>query len=124
MSYNVSHIDVVKSDLRIPAKNWRKALRLEMPELNPFDDAREDDAPNADGEYPVAFSWSGECSGTCWHNGTLNKFAKLTVGMVEAIVHWEGGDAVSGLRIENGEAREFDVEFKLVGKGFKIKVEK
>ncbi len=60
------------------------------------------------------FYWTGEGSGGSFEDIFLKKIAPKIHGHIEAIVFWEGGDAVGGFIIKDDEVTECDVEYKLV----------
>jgi hypothetical protein len=59
-----------------------------------------------DGKYVIKkFEWCGTCSGTFWPM-LIDQIAPRIHGIIEAVLTWEGGDSVSGLRIKDGKVSQ------------------
>lgn len=113
MSWNVTHVQVLRSTLRIHCDNLPAAEALDLPPANPLAEI-DDYSVDADGYYPIReFWWSGEGSGTAYRH-TLDKFIALLQGEAELVFFWEGGESVTGYRITEDVAEETKVEIKLV----------
>ena len=114
MSYNIDHIECLKIEAWMrPADVIRLRDTLDFPEDNFLEDLEEVE------QYPdrvplTKLNWRGEGSGNSYYNVFLKEVAPCIQGEVEAIVVWEGGDAISGLRIKDGVPEEMGVEHRLV----------
>jgi hypothetical protein len=116
VSYNAGHIEVLKCDAKMLAKDIRRLAkrRDELAECN-FLEELEGHEPDADGYIaidPAKFWWSGDGSGSSWEL-FIKQIAPKIVGTLEAIVTWEGGDSHTGLRIRDGKVTEPDVVMTL-----------
>ncbi len=115
LSFNISRVDsvvlkawVLAGDLKRLAENEH-----ELPESN-FIAAHERHEPDAKGRVKLThFWWTGESSGNSLPY-LLCTVAPCIIGVVEAIITWERGEALSGLLIKNGKAVECKVQQRLV----------
>lgn len=108
MSYNVSHIEVLSGSLQISVQNARMIMHKfeeSLPEINSLYDMELDDLLP---DTLVLFkpTWQGDFSGRTYKDIFLEKILPLTVGRLEAIVTWEDGDCVTGLRVIDGVVTE------------------
>ena len=119
MSYNIDNIDVVALNASITLEDLEtisKTLKG-WPESNFVDEHLEEVKSGAlqavDGRVVLdSFSWSGEGSGRAYHDHMRNIAAKIC-GTIEAVLFWEGGDSVTGLRITGGVMTEPKVSITL-----------
>lgn len=117
MSYNIDHIVVLRGELSIRAADARK-LKKEADNNAPEDSFIEDliEALDAD-EVPqwleIKMRWRGEGSGRSWDYFT-NNVVPLLRGSADLVMIWEGGDSITGLRIQDGQATEMNVQHTLV----------
>jgi hypothetical protein len=116
VSYNIDHVEILgASMLTITGENLKAVRKLaarsfyshgaetcwlnELPEADDIDDGA---------LYPIEFEWHGEGSGHSWNEWGM-KALTLTQGRLEAILTWEGGDSVTGLRVVDGVVTEPEV---------------
>jgi hypothetical protein len=108
MSYNISHCETLKCDAWISSEDVEEILKHEdewLPEMNFMQDVKPFQVAKA-GKYVIKeFEWCGTCSGYFWDKLLLNIAPKIH-GTIEAVVTWEGGDSVSGLRIKDGKVSQ------------------
>jgi hypothetical protein len=110
LSTNITHINTLRSTLRISKRKAAKARKLYLPELNPLDGLEFGD----DGFAPIPrFWWCGESSGNRYHDVEWDAFIALTEGEADLILFWEGGDFVTGARIRDGVVSECEVRMEL-----------
>lgn len=110
MSYNVSGVETLVCEATIAAGD---VIRLRdwcgyLPEDCFLHDIKREAASLGGGDSRIAikeFAWTGECSGNSW-DFLRDTVAQCIRGRIEAIVTWEGGDSVSGLRIVDGVMTE------------------
>lgn len=124
MSYNIDSVSTLVLDAYMLAKDVRRLYQKYdggMAEIHFLEDM-EGPAETAlaagdpDRKIPLkGLQWYGEGSGNSYDE-TLPKIAKKIMGTVEAIFTWEGGDAVSGVRIEDGVFEEVEVTQTLAPK--------
>lgn len=121
MSYNVTAIDIVKSEgFAIPRTLWRE---LALGERTKPEDAPEDSflspswPQSSDVEeirgilFVKRLPWRGEGSGTSWE--TFKRTLALFLGSADLIVTWERGDSRTGIRLLNGKLTFHKVELAL-----------
>lgn len=117
MSHNVTSIKVLTLEANMPAKELVRLhaeLAGDLPSQNVLADHRR--VAEMVLAEPIAatwcvhlrsFAWTGEGSGGRWWEEIFKeKVAPHIRGLVEAIVTWEKGDHVSGLRIRDGVVTE------------------
>jgi len=106
MSYNIDTVQVLTLDAWM-AEVDRDRLAVELKdELPERCFLTEEDAfgPNESGTRKLLmFSWSGVWSGNSMGNGTFQRVAACLHGRIEAVLIWEGGDSISGLRVVDGK---------------------
>lgn len=56
-----------------------------------------------------AISFRDEGSGIVYHELLLPALAKST-GKLDAVLIWEGGDSISGVRVDNGKVEEYQID--------------
>jgi hypothetical protein len=111
MSYNITAIDILKSEgLAIPRTLWRA---LALPTNGTTVDAPENSFLNpswpqsADVEdvrgilFVKRLPWCGECSGMYWE--LFKELLAQFLGSADLVVTWEGGDSRTGVRLLNGK---------------------
>ena len=114
MSYNIDTINVLHLSAKIrsvDASRLRRKYKADLPEGCFLHNglAKED----SDGFCALTeFEWVGEGSGNSWRD-LIGEIASKIVGKVEAILTWEGGDSVTGLRIVDGKLTEPAVSMTL-----------
>ena len=104
MSYNTSNISFLSGALYITDKKLKK---FEKKHDYPTSDIRMREVD--DGKNQILHIPSGECT----LNHLLPEFLAMTEGKADLLVIWEGGDSVSGLRVEDGVVEKMDVEYVL-----------
>ncbi len=112
MSHDITAIRVIRTNLRISKKNYRRALGVRRPEANPLTTISEGDF--VDGFAKVEMDWVGEGAGNRFHDGSFDAFVRYLEGEAELVLVWEGGDSFSGIRICDGVATRSEVQFSLV----------
>lgn len=112
MSYNISTITIVTLDAYITIADLKEvAAELKgWPECNFIDEhlialEKGKIKPIEDRVLLTSFDWCSEGSGRAYHQ-QMRDIAKKIHGRVEAVLIWEGGDTVSGLRIVDGVMTE------------------
>jgi hypothetical protein len=115
MSYNIDNITVLSFDKARISKDdvERFAESDELPESSFFEELKRADKDGYCAIDPRRFWWSGEGSGRIWKEVFIDKIAPKIMGKIEAVVFWEGGDSVSGLRIVDGKVTEPEVVMTL-----------
>lgn len=121
MSYNIDSVKCLILDAQMKASDILNSYfdyEEHLPESNfldhYFDRAEElvdldrDEMINIDNFY-----WSGSGAGSRSLN-LLKKIAPLIVGKVHAVLIWEGGDSITGFKIEDGKFIECKVSMALV----------
>lgn len=123
MSYDVSSVEVKVLDARMKAVDvikTRKELGDWIPGncfLHDMKDLALDAILSGESEKLIPlpnFRWSSTGSGHAFHEHMLQTVAPKIMGLVEAILTWDGGDSVTGLLIEDGRGVECDVERTVV----------
>lgn len=123
MSYNIDHIEVIKNDnFRIKASALKKLYKdyindgEHWPESNFAEQYTEHvNNPTVKSGFVYidhGFWYNGEGSG--WAFDALKERLKEFKGSAELIVAWEGGDAVSGIRVIDGIVTEHEVKMSLL----------
>ncbi len=124
MSYNVDDFKVLSGQLSIRAadvRKLRKGYKANGPCNETFVDDLfeiidgEDDAPQIIEIEMSEFRWTGEGSGSSWDYFT-DSVVPMLRGSADVVVVWEGGDSVTGLRIQDGKATDMGVKMTLVDK--------
>jgi hypothetical protein len=121
MIYNVSSVRTLVLEASVVARDVALLIRKynkDLPEHHflkaldvPAFDSIESGEPHR--QIPIkTFEWSGTWSGNSIE--TLKEIASYIHGRIDAVLTWEGGDYVSGLRIQDGEYTECDVQMTLV----------
>lgn len=122
MSYNIDRVvALTSSGLRVHREillAWKddQDLRDQFPEIN-FLGYIEKNAPDADGyvsmlNHAGSFWFSGEGSGRA-EDILVEKILPHTRGTADLALIWEGGDSISGLRVEDGRVTPCDVVMTL-----------
>lgn len=119
MSYNVTRIQVITLDATMDARTvvrFCRELEADLPEQNLVSDHKRQAEEALDHEETMdpavaiplrSFAWTGEGSGGRWWEEVFKeKVAPAIRGLVEAIIIWERGGHVSGLRIRDGVVTE------------------
>ena len=108
MPYNISTIDMVEGHLEITptrALRWADALPGGIDNLpEGMVDMLNDPAFYMDGCRFKCIPWTGEGSGRT--EGELRAFLAICDGSAKLLLCWEGGDAYTGLLVENGTVTE------------------
>jgi len=121
VSYNVTAIDIVKSEgFAIPRTLWRE---MALPSNGGIVDApghsfldpnwpQSGDVEDVRGILFVQrLPWCGECSGMYWD--IFKRHLQYFLGSADLIVTWEGGDSRTGVRLLNGKLTFHKVELAL-----------
>jgi len=114
MSYNISTIEYIgPGRLTITATDLGRAmieLRGKAPEGSFIDDTMKLRVLSSDVLEVTRVDWCGEGA-----NNTEDLFAALshTQGMADLLLIWEGGDSMTGLRVNDGEVTAHDVDIRL-----------
>ena len=108
MSCNISHCETLKCDAWLSVADVEEILNHEedwLPEMNFMEKATPFQVAKA-GKYVIKeFTWCGTCSGHFW--GTfIDDIAPRIKGTIEAVITWEGGESVRGLRIKDGKVSQ------------------
>lgn len=110
MSYNIDHIKVLKCKAWMSSADAKACMRLaDLPECSFLEEMKRTDSKGRRFIDPKKFWWTGESSGNTWEPTFLAVIAQKIHGELEAIIFWEGGDTVSGLRIVDGVVTEHEV---------------
>jgi hypothetical protein len=116
VSYNIDSIEIVASDGFLIGKGALRALRKELdddlPEINLFDQAEEDDSPGEFWHPERGIWWSGEGSGHAEAVLIESVLPKFT-GSADLVLTWEGGDSHTGLRLKDGKVTRHSVVMAL-----------
>jgi hypothetical protein len=111
MGCNITHCETLKCSAWISADDVEEILKHEegwLPEMSFMDGVKPFKVAKK-GKYTIKeFRWCGTCSGRFWEF-LLNEIGPRIHGTIEAILTWDGGNSVSGLRIKNGKVTEPDV---------------
>lgn len=122
MSYNVTGVWVLGGALEISqeGREWleRKTLNGDTPADSCLpENAPRWGTPREDGWVPITnMWWSGDGSGESVACGAWVKFLGFTRGKADIVLVWEGGESMTGYRVENGKVTEHDVVLTL-GRG-------
>jgi len=133
MSYNVDSAEIISGKLTISASAYHQWKDDEgLPEISPFDglDASfftrkcknghdsggkkfcgDCGAEAQEGPATVeitSFHWGGCGSGHAYYDA-LPRFLAALEGSADLVFVWEGGDSISGVRVENGKVVEHEV---------------
>lgn len=128
MSYNIDNCETLLNDnFRIKGSQLKKAieeLTHDGPERSFLSDLPDPSSKNSGWKantwyFIDTLEWSGEGSGHIY-DSLLKIVLPKTMGSVEVIFTWEGGNSINGLRVKNGIVEECEVTLKL-GKGKKVK---
>jgi len=113
VSYNIDSTEILSGSLTIAVSDLLRlhAELRSVPEVNFIGEmkARYDGLDEKPEEMHLpSFWWCGECSGTSYDK-LLSDIIPCLRGKADIVLTWEGGDSVSGLRIEDGKCIECDV---------------
>ncbi len=122
MSYNITSINILSIDARISVDDirWLYGMLGGWPEANFVSDThrklqRGAITASASGEVALeTFEWHGEGSGNAFHDHMADVASSIR-GHVEAVVIWEGGDRITGLRIRDRVMTQPAVRMALEG---------
>lgn len=114
MSYNISSIEYMgPGRLTITATDLGRAmieLRGRAPEGSFIDDTMKLRALSRDVLEVTRVDWCGEGANRV---EDLRAALSHTQGMADLFIIWEGGDNITGLRVNDGEVTEHVVDIKL-----------
>lgn len=123
MSYNIDSVTCLKLEAWMYSQDIRRFLeddeegRISLAEGNFLTEISQKSLQKDDVKIKLPnLWWYGEFSGTSYKEVLIKQIAPLIHGEVDAVLTWEGGDSVSGLRIKDGVVEEMDVEYVLVPK--------
>ena len=109
MSYNIDTVNIISTTGWIRHADVIDLLARfddELPEGCFLRDLCDEDDADEDGRHTIdAMDWSGSGSGRRFKD-VFPEVAKAIMGRVEAILVWEGGDSITGLRIVDGVMTE------------------
>lgn len=114
MSYNISTIEYIgPRRLTITATDLGSAmikLRGKAPEGSFIDDTMKLRVLSPDVFEITRVDWCGEGANRV---EDLRAALSHTQGLADLLIIWEGGDSISGLRVNDGEVTEHVVDIKL-----------
>lgn len=118
MSYNIDHVEVLVLDASMRTDDL---VRLRDDDNRPEGCFLDEMDPGDRADVMVALPnlwWYGERSGTSYDE-LIKIVLPATRGTIEAVMFWEGGDGVSGVRCVDGVVTECDVSYVLTPVGDK-----
>ena len=122
MSYNIDTVHVKKCELTIPMAIGVEAMlmskfsiNLEHTGADTFEASGCSEGFHIEGlvdrsanVYRITYFIDyGEGSGGCWHS--VVEFLETTMGELQAVVVWEGGDSITKLSVKDGVVTEEEV---------------
>ncbi len=121
MSYNISSVKILKINAYMLAGDiilLHSNEHQDLPESCFLKDLYEEASDKIKNSSPLAqikltkLNWCHSWSGMSF-DVLINNIAPMIKGNAEVVFIWEGGDSISGLKINDGIVTKCDVEFVL-----------
>lgn len=110
MGYRVTHSEYLTGSLRISLARVQMLREKYLGELPEVCFLKDQEAFKSDGHTIKYFWWYGECSGDM---DILLDCLRYTFGTADLLLVWEGGDSITGIRVEEGDAKEMKARIVL-----------